>query len=90
MALSWTDTIIGYCFRTILYVCNLVYVVLRHFGIEILPLTFEKVIETLTPEQRLEASRSDFSIPLELFLEGFNRNPQTTFFQRYITLLKAR
>ena len=76
--------------QTAIVIFNAVYSFLKFLGIDILPLTFEKVIEPLTPDERKEASRSNFSVPLKFMLQGFNRNPQSGGFQRYAQLEKAR
>lgn len=90
MGKPWKDKAATYLIQTAIRIFNLVYSILRYFGIDILPLTFENVIRPLTPEQKEEASRKDFAVPLELYLQGFNRDPQTKGFQRFVALVKAR
>ena len=39
------------------------------------PLTIEEILETLTPEEKDEVLQDNFKIPLQKYLNDYNRNP---------------
>ena len=90
MAASWGFLVLSCLAQMLRWAFNKFYAFLKFFGIELIPLTHEKLIEQLTPEERKETLKPDFMDPLLFFLEGINQEPQTTGFQRYVALKRLR
>ena len=50
--------------------------------------TVEYILDPLTDSEKQEAMRDDFSIPLKIFLKGFNENVSAKYQQSMIPRLR--
>lgn len=77
-------------YRILMWLLNVANKICSIFGIDIMPLTVRKVLEGLTPEQRREVLKPDFTQGMEYFLIAKGLVQRKLPYLRYMSILEIR